>query len=913
MKKTLIALALGVMVGCSQQSSQEHIDSAREYIEQQNLEAAVVELKNAVQKEPQSGLARFELGKVYVMTRQFESAEKELNRALEYGHPSTEVIPLLSQAYQQTGAHAALTELEHDNQGLSPTAEAKVAYYKLRSLVQLGKNEEAAELVSRVTELDTESVYKGMGLVFTPILERNYELALLQVNELKAQAPLNADLLKLQGQLMLQNNAPVDAVEVYQEYIKQYPDDYQTLFLLSRLLVESDRGEEAEPYVDQLLKLSSENGYLNQYKAMILAKKEDFENAQVYAEQAIQFGRSVPEVRLVAGFAAYQNGDYESSNRHLSFVASSLPGTHPALRMLAASQLQLGMGTEASDVLERIDNVSEQDALLFSKAGYELIRSGEIKQAQELVEKTSALSATADDLTRLGILKLSLNDVGGIVNLEQALEQAPQLENAKSTLATAYLATDQLDKAAALAATWKSEAPQDPKAYMLAGEVLLKQKDFNAARTEFETILGFDPEYSLAKLALANIEVQQGQAEKALERLQTLLDQQPEYIPGLATFYLIQKQRQQSQAGLAPALKALELAPENGELRVLVARIQGSERAWPESLAVLEPIAADENAPGGFFEMKGQALLNNAMYVEAETHYDKWLELSPNNRLAVMGKLLLLDGQNKFQDGLALTESFLEKRDDLRMAMLRTHFLLMTGQFPPAREAFDALPDEAKALPISQGFQARLALSENAFEKALPFARAAYENLPNSRNLVVLMTALDRSERTDETFDLLSSHNERFPQDVTAQMLLAERQIEKSQDSAIATYEESLKVNPNNYVVLNNLAYLYLQEKRLEEAEELARRAVEIRPENAAALDTLAQILVASQDYEEALRFYDRAITDDMRNEEIFLNYVETLFAADQKRLALRKLEQREMTSEASKKRVAELKSKYGS
>jgi Flp pilus assembly protein TadD len=142
-------------------------------------------------------------------------------------------------------------------------------------------------------------------------------------------------------------------------------------------------------------------------------------------------------------------------------------------------------------------------------------------------------------------------------------------------------------------------------------------------------------------------------------------------------------------------------------------------------------------------------------------------------------------------------------------------------------------------------------------------------------------------------------------------MLLAERQIGADTAKAMASYRTAVEQNPKNYVALNNLAYLYLQAGQLDEAKKHGRAAVALQPDNAAALDTLAQVHVAEKDYEKAVELYNRAVTDAMQNEEIYLNYVEALFAAGQDFLANRKLKQRDLTSDKALAKIEELKAKY--
>jgi len=160
--------------------------------------------------------------------------------------------------------------------------------------------------------------------------------------------------------------------------------------------------------------------------------------------------------------------------------------------------------------------------------------------------------------------------------------------------------------------------------------------------------------------------------------------------------------------------------------------------------------------------------------------------------------------------------------------------------------------------------------------------------------------------------ELLKQHIDNHPENLAAKMLLAERQISDDLPAAMEIYEVALQQNPDNYVANNNLAYLYLQKGDIDKAKRFGERAVELEPDNSAALDTLAQIYVAEKNYESALGLYNRAITDAMQNEEIYLNYIETLFLAKETFLANRKLSQREMKQDISISREAKLKADYG-
>jgi putative PEP-CTERM system TPR-repeat lipoprotein len=911
LKYTLTFVALGILSGCSKQTSDEYIQEANQYVSENNPAAAIVALKNAAQLEPKSAQARFELGLFYIQQKQFESAEKELNRALEYGFEPSKVLPLLTQAYQHTGAYSAISKLEHEQKGLTAVERAEIGYFKVVALSRLNKIDDARVLIEALREIDTSSVFKGLTAAYMQVLDKDYETAATAVSELREQAPQNAEVLKLLAQLKLSLGKPGEAAEIFKDYVQFYPEDKQTTFVLAKLLVDVGELTDAEPYIDELLLINDLNPLLNQLKSATYAHKGDYENALERAEIAITGGIDTLPLRLVAGYASYQTQDYSSTNRHLSYIAGMLPDNHPGLRLLAASQLQLGLSSEAGDVLERLDQLTDEDAALFSKASYELLRDGFEKEAKVLIEKSTDISRTAEDLTRLGLLQLSLNNLDGIVNLEEAVSKSPELVSAQTTLGKAYLVTKQYGKALELASSWKKNSPDDPIPYLLAGDVYARQQKFTEAKLEFEKAIAKDSKRPSARLALVNVAVAQKKMSQALLLLEQLLFDFPNNVPTLATYYLVNKQVNKQSSGIEKIQSAFNRDPSNIAIRLLLARIQVVESDYQVAIDLLTEVKDQNDLPTAYWKILGQSFIKSNQLRPATSHYDAWLAIEPNNKDAVVGKLLLLDSQNKFAEASLLTQGYLNNRDDMQMQLLKVHFLLMQGDYSDAQKAYDALPVNLLGLPLAKSFMARFQLNNKQPELALENALVAYNASPNNRNLRLLLFTYDFLKQTDESMELLKKHVEKQSTDLGAKMLLAERQMVGDSTAAMVTYELALQQNPDNYIASNNLAYLYLQKGDIDKAMPYGERAVELKPNNSAALDTLAQIYVAEKDYKEALNLYDRAITDAMQNEEIYLNYVEALLLSEDKFLAKRKLGQREMKQKVSITRAAKLRADF--
>ena len=88
-------------------------------------------------------------------------------------------------------------------------------------------------------------MFKGLALAYESMLDEQYEKTLTQVEALREQSPLNKNVLQLLARLNLYLEKPDQAIEAYQAYVKAYPEDAETSFILSALLMDQERGQSA--------------------------------------------------------------------------------------------------------------------------------------------------------------------------------------------------------------------------------------------------------------------------------------------------------------------------------------------------------------------------------------------------------------------------------------------------------------------------------------------------------------------------------------------------------------------------------------------------------------------------------------------------------------------------------------------
>ncbi|WP_277603572.1 XrtA/PEP-CTERM system TPR-repeat protein PrsT [Bowmanella dokdonensis] len=904
---------VGALLACSQSSPEQHLATAQQYIEQGKPEAAIIELKNALQQSPDNASIRFELGRLYLEERRYQEAEKELVRAMEYGYPTAEVVPLLSRSYQKTGADVALSKLENKYAGLSEDEAAEVSFYRLESHFNLQQVEKARALIEEIRNYQTDSPFKSLALVYGYLLDKNMEAAQLQLEEILAQHENQPDALELKARLHLMNGEKEQAIASYEQFHQAYPEDHQATFLLARLLTDAGRTEEAEPLVDNLLKINDTNPLLNQLKGLSRARDGDYKGALTYTEKALMNDGTDPAMRLTAGYAAYQLGKFEDARTHLSLVVGNLAPNHPALRLLAATELRLGMNEEAVDTLKRLEAPSPEDASLFSAAGMQMLQEGNLKGAKAMADRSEQVTSSPADLTRLGILQLSLNEIDGILKLEEALEKAPDEQVTRTTLASAYLATGQFDKALNLAQEWKEQQPDDVQGYLLAAGVYERQQKFDLAREQLEQAAKLAPEDAKVELAQIDLELLEGNLDKGRKELEAFLSDYPSNVAALARYFELQRQNGNAEKAIARIQTAFDKDAEQMPLRLLLANAYLVQNQTSKTVELLNKLPVSDQLPQKYWELLGQAYLRENRVEDAEKHYDTWVKRQPENAQALMGKMFLMDARNNFKEGLKLSESLVQRHpDDVRYLSIYTHFLLMSGNTEKARQQFDVLPAALKDSPAGQNLLGRLLASEGDCQAAMPLIETAYQRKPNNRNLNLALFCYGKTDQEEKGQALLVKHVEANPDDLAARMVLAQREIGQDANQAIAQYKQALELNESNYLALNNLAYLLMEQNQLAEARKYAERAKALRPEDPAVLDTLAQVLIAQKNFKEAETYLGRAANNQQATDEIYLNYVELLMKTGQKELAERKLKQREFKHPDSQPRIDKLKNQYG-
>ena len=107
-------------------------DKAQDHVKKGDLNAAVIQLKNAIRSDANNVDARVQLGSIYLASGNPEGAEKEFKAARARGYDSGKIVSSLAEAYIVQGKFQDLLDDFQDEQ-LDGEPQAMLSIYRAQA------------------------------------------------------------------------------------------------------------------------------------------------------------------------------------------------------------------------------------------------------------------------------------------------------------------------------------------------------------------------------------------------------------------------------------------------------------------------------------------------------------------------------------------------------------------------------------------------------------------------------------------------------------------------------------------------------------------------------------------------------------------------------------------------------------
>jgi len=853
-------LAGGITACGTDKTIEESLISANQYVKAGDNNSAVIELKNALKKDSSNALARELLGNIYLDAGDATKAEKELNRAYEMGS-MTAAISLL-RTYQIQKENEKILNLSSKLNFKKGEDQAVVEIYRALAFYRLGQDEKAGESIGYANELATDSIYSRLGKAYLATKQKNNNEAIRIVDILVNENPTFLDAILLQGQLQFAYKDYNKAILSFNKYQELQPKDLSIKLMLANAYVKNEQYQEAEIYLDQLLLIAPEHAFINQLKGLVRYSSQDYEKAQYYISKAIQNGMMSPENRLLAGFSAFNLNNYEQSYSYLVGLSEDLEPTHPAMRMLAIAQVKLGYPIEASQVILRKEELSAQDLDVLSAVSIELSDTDNLEQMIKIKRKVDDVEPTdALGFFHKGKLQLSLNDVQGVINLEKSLELNDNFSEAKVLLATEYLRTKQYNKVLDLTKLWIEKDGDNFEVYNIVAMANLGLNQELAAINAMNKALELKPTNPLSLMFLAEQDIKNNAYNAAKTKLELLLQDKPNYIPGLSSYYFLMNKLDMTSV----AIQKIKDSQQNNLTSIphamLLSKVYVSQGMSKEAINVLQNFPKTANLPPIYWINLGNSLLLEGELKQVEKLYDEWTKLQPTQKLSWIRVAVTAEHSKDYEKGLlAITEGLKFIPNDTQLLILQTYFYYQLNKLDMAQANINDFPHSVKTIPAVEGLQGKVWAKNGKYTKALDKLLIGYKASPSSKNTMYIYNVYKSLNEEDKAEGFALTHLENQSNDLFIRAMLAQDySVGGKSDNAYTQYKKIIDISPNNILALNNLAWFEYQKKNLVLADSYGERALKLAPNNVNVLDTLASIKIAIGNKEKGIEMLKKA------------------------------------------------------
>ncbi len=869
----------------SGQSAEEHLEKARTFLADNNANAAIIEIKNALQKDANLQEGRWMLGNLYLQMGSGEAAEKELVTARSLGYAGADLETALLKAYMLQRKFQEVVDAT-DARAEAGSLDANDMTSRAEAFLGLNRLGDAESSYREVLAKDDSAINARLGLARIFMESDRIDEARSLIAEARTRAPQDPTVFIHEGDLEMRLNNPVAAEAAYAQATTLVENNMAAQFGRIRSMLAQNKVQPATEALDQIDKIAPQNLMSKYFRALIAVRNNDPELARTNLLEVLKVIPGHAESLLMMAYLSFEQGQLEQSRDFLRTFLAQYPDSAEALKLLATIQIRLKEPDEAISNIRKIIASSGEDASLLSMLASANIEAGNINEGVTLLERAVGLAPDNSMLaTQLATAYLNLGSVDKAVSLlKQAITTQPDLLPTRELLVATYIRNKNYDAATGSAEELIKLKPEEASAYNLLGTALNASGKTELAMAQFELALEKDPEFIPALYNLARLEITSEKTDAAEQHYRKILQINPSHVQTLLELARLESQRGQidkmiglieqartgnpdslgprlllgrhymatgdSQKLLEIANESVKVAPDNPDVQLLLGQAQRMTGKTDDALRTLTALLGRmPDTPAIIFEL-AQVQLQRTDYEAARGHLQEVLKLEPQHPGALSASIELAIRQNDTELARTYTEQLKKQQPDAP----DTHILIGDTFFSEGNYA-EAISSYEQAYKAARTFTLTARLSQT-YEKVGDIEKARA---------------------------ILDEWRTANPEDIRGDLLIGGLSMRQNDmEAARMHYENVLAKTPENIVALNNLSWLYL-DTDINRAYELAEKASKAAPDDAGIMDTLGWAMVKQGKNEQGIPLIQKALAKYPESPEIRYHLAYALAATGDK------------------------------
>ena len=875
------------LAACSGSSEQELIASAKASLEKKDAKAAVIQLKNALQKNANSGEARLLLGKSLLEGGDVAGALVELRKAQELQVPDEQVVPVLAQAMNLAGEESRLITQFAQLQLKEPAATADLKTSLATAYAVQNDAEKARATVQEA--LRAKPGYAPALIVSARLvaMDNDTDGAIALLNQVLTAEPTHERAGVLKGELLLIGKRDAEAaVAAYRQVLSAHPKSVSARSAITNILIGQQKLPEAKAEFELLKAAAPQHPETLLFEAQFAFGDKDYKKTREITEQVLKSFPNNVRVLELAGAAEFRMKNYIQAEALLAKALKLMPQQRLSRLLLAQTYLRNGEPSKALDALKPVLDTGKADGTTLSLAGEAHLQLGDAARSEQAFQ--AALKAAPDDArvrTSAAMAQMARgNNSGAIVELE-AVAAGDGGPRADLALISARLRQNDIPGALKAIDGLEKKMPDEALPLQLRGRLLTLKNDLPGATKSFEAAMAKEPAYFPPVASLAALDLMAKKPEDARKRFNTFVQAQPKSWQARLALAELEARIGAPAATVALALReAVKVNPSEPRPHIaLVNQLIGSGDAKAALLAAQDATAALPNNTE-VMDAQGRAELAAGDHQRALSTFKKLASLQPRNAVPEMR---LAEAHAAMKDSESASRA-LRRAAELQpgnVAVSRAQARLAMADGRPedalkvAREMQKRAPQDATGFTI----EGEIEVGRKNWDAAMNAYRASLRVAPSSETTAKLHTALMAAKKPADAERLAVEWLKAHPKDAGFHYFLGD--VALAQDDmtlAEARYRAVLEVQPDNALAMNNVAWLLARQGK-PGALAMAQKANQLLPDRAPLIDTLSMALEAENKLPEAIEAQKRAITLEPKDPGLTLRLAKLYIKAGDK------------------------------
>jgi putative PEP-CTERM system TPR-repeat lipoprotein len=895
--KLMLAVVGGLLLAGCGPKGEELYARAAEALENGDARAAVIDLKNLVESEPQNARARALLARALLATYERSAAEIELQKAIDLGAPESVTLLTACQLRAVKNEFEQVLEQCRPEAG-APEDEAELMIVQGTALLGLDRAADARQLFQAARAKAPGSLEAALGEAMAVRTVDGTGAAVKYLEGLSGELGQHPRYWVSLASLRSGAGDDAGAEQAYQASLAQLDKRNDVRYRLLTLggLVETQlrlgKLEAADTTSARLFELAPRNAYAMKLRGQVLAATGKVDDARGLFEKVVGDDPGDYDARLMLGLVNAQQGNLDQAEANFAAVVSNQPQNTRAHRLLAELRTRLGNPEATLSELRSALNQTGNDPGMLAMAGRLSLQSGDRGQGLaylaaarqgEQVDTTTRLQV-ANGYLVAGELDLALETLQSI---ESTGDEDPLARQRDAMLLLTLLRKRDEEGLDKQAKELLARSGSDPQVRNIVGSVYAAAGRAVQAREQFEAAAKLDPKDIQSQMNLARLDLAAGQPDAARGHLERILALDPQNLGATLGLALAASLNKDAAASEKHLRKAVTDHPESVSAQLALAQhYVGAGKNDAARASIEQAVSANARNPD-FLAARGIVMLATRDAPAAVASFEQALALAPTRTdLSVNLARAHLANRDQKAALATLDGALKESPRDLSTLAFAASLSLATNELERAAGYVERVRQVAPDSTTTYQLEGDLAMAQKRYREAL----AAYEKAdPSGRNRAVTLGRFTAAQRAGlpEADAVLERWITEHPDDVPAITSLAEyRHGRGDLAGAARAYESGLSRKAGDAILNNNLAVIYdLQgDKR---ALATARAAHEAAPQAPAIKDTYGWLLLRAGKTEEALPLLESVAAEMSDNAEVQYHYAAALAKAGRKSDAL--------------------------